>query len=114
MPRIHGRKLVESIKVVSAQTPVILLTAWAEQLLASKELPPHVDRVVGKPPPPARRPTRGARHCSVIAPLWRLPRRHRLSGRIELLGQGRVPLGGVLKRARKVGFPILFARSPSW
>jgi CheY-like chemotaxis protein len=50
MPRVHGWKLAESIKAVSAQTPVILLTAWAEQLLASKELPPHIDRIVGKPP----------------------------------------------------------------
>lgn len=50
MPRVHGRKLAESIKAASAQTPVILLTAWAEQLLASKELPPHVDQIVGKPP----------------------------------------------------------------
>jgi len=70
MPRIHGRKLVESIKVVSAQTPVILLTAWAEQLLASKELPPHVDRVVGKPPPGSPTYARSSplfRDCATLA-----------------------------------------------
>jgi CheY-like chemotaxis protein len=50
MPEVHGRKVAASIKAVSAETPVILLTGWADGLLAEHAIPPHVDRMLGKPP----------------------------------------------------------------
>jgi CheY-like chemotaxis protein len=50
MPDVHGRKVAASIKAVSAATPVILLTGWADGLLREHAMPPHVDRMLGKPP----------------------------------------------------------------
>jgi CheY-like chemotaxis protein len=50
MPDVHGRKVAASIKAVSAETPVILLTGWADGLLKEHAMPPHVDRMLGKPP----------------------------------------------------------------
>jgi signal transduction histidine kinase/ActR/RegA family two-component response regulator/uncharacterized membrane protein affecting hemolysin expression len=50
MPYVDGRKVAASIKAASAQTPVILLTGWGRRLLADNEIPPHVDRVLSKPP----------------------------------------------------------------
>jgi CheY-like chemotaxis protein len=50
MPDVHGRKVAESIKAVSAETPVILLTGWADGLLKQHAIPPHVDRMLSKPP----------------------------------------------------------------
>jgi PAS domain S-box-containing protein len=50
MPYIDGRKVASEIKSVSSDTPVILLTGWGERLTAEGEVPPHVDRVLAKPP----------------------------------------------------------------
>lgn len=50
MPDVGGRKVAESIKAVSAQTPVILLTGWGDTLQAQDAIPPHVDRMLSKPP----------------------------------------------------------------
>jgi PAS domain S-box-containing protein len=50
MPRVDGRKVAEAIKEMSPSTPVILLTGWGNRLLADGEVPPHVDRVLSKPP----------------------------------------------------------------
>src|ERR1700732_2029712 len=50
MPDVHGRKVAASIKARSSQTPVILLTGWADGLLKEHAVPPHVDRLLGKPP----------------------------------------------------------------
>jgi hypothetical protein len=33
---------------------VLLLTGWGQRLLAEGEIPPHVDRVLSKPPKPAQ------------------------------------------------------------
>jgi CheY-like chemotaxis protein len=49
MPRMDGRKVAASIKQASPSTPVILLTGWGRPAVES-ETPPHVDRVLGKPP----------------------------------------------------------------
>ena len=50
MPHVDGRKVAAAIKSVSAKTPVVMLTGWGQQLLATQDLPEHVDRVLGKPP----------------------------------------------------------------
>jgi CheY-like chemotaxis protein len=50
MPYIDGRKVAASVRAVSPGTPVILLTGWGRRLLAENDIPPHVDRVLGKPP----------------------------------------------------------------
>jgi signal transduction histidine kinase/uncharacterized membrane protein affecting hemolysin expression len=50
MPYVDGRKVATSIKAVSPNTPVILLTGWGKRLLAENDVPSHVDRVLSKPP----------------------------------------------------------------
>ena len=50
MPYVDGRKVAGAIKGMSATTPVILLTGWGQRLVAEGTVPPHVDRVLNKPP----------------------------------------------------------------
>jgi len=50
MPHVDGRQVVSAVKEASPSTPVILLTGWGERLVANGDVPPHVDRVLGKPP----------------------------------------------------------------
>ena len=50
MPYVDGRQLARLIKERSPSTPVILVTGWGQRLVADGEIPPHVDRVLGKPP----------------------------------------------------------------
>jgi nitrogen-specific signal transduction histidine kinase/ActR/RegA family two-component response regulator len=50
MPHVDGRKVAEAIKTASAGTPVILLTGWGTHLTEQNEMPPHVDRILSKPP----------------------------------------------------------------
>ena len=50
MPHIDGRGVAMAIKASSPTTPVIFLTGWGQQLLADNDVPPHVDRVLNKPP----------------------------------------------------------------
>jgi signal transduction histidine kinase/ActR/RegA family two-component response regulator len=50
MPYVDGRKVAAAIKAASSRTPVILLTGWGKRLLAENDVPPHVDRVLAKPP----------------------------------------------------------------
>jgi len=50
MPYVDGRKVAAAVKAASASTPVILLTGWGRRLIAENDLPPHVDRVLSKPP----------------------------------------------------------------
>jgi hypothetical protein len=38
------------VKEASPSTPVILLTGWGQRLEAEGEVPPHVDRLLSKPP----------------------------------------------------------------
>lgn len=50
MPYVDGRKVSSAIKVLSPSTPVLLLTGWGQRLVAEGDVPPHVDRVLNKPP----------------------------------------------------------------
>jgi hypothetical protein len=47
---VDGRKVAAAVKAASPDTPVILLTGWGERLVAENDIPPHVDRVLNKPP----------------------------------------------------------------
>jgi CheY-like chemotaxis protein/anti-sigma regulatory factor (Ser/Thr protein kinase) len=50
MPHVDGRKVAAAIKTLSPKTPVVLLTGWGHRLLATRDVPAHVDRVLSKPP----------------------------------------------------------------
>jgi signal transduction histidine kinase/PAS domain-containing protein/ActR/RegA family two-component response regulator len=50
MPHVDGRSVASAVKQASPATPVLLLTGWGERLLAEGQAPPHVDRVLSKPP----------------------------------------------------------------
>ena len=50
MPYVDGRKVAAAVKEASPATPVILLTGWGQRLVAEGDIPPHVDRVLAKPP----------------------------------------------------------------
>jgi signal transduction histidine kinase/CheY-like chemotaxis protein len=50
MPSVDGRQVAAAVKAVSPTTPVILLTGWGRRMLAEHDIPPHVDRVMSKPP----------------------------------------------------------------
>jgi signal transduction histidine kinase/ActR/RegA family two-component response regulator len=50
MPYVDGRKVAASIKMLSPKTPVILLTGWGQRLMAANDIPPHVDKLLSKPP----------------------------------------------------------------
>ena len=50
MPYVDGRRVAAAIKGASPQTPVIMLTGWGRRMVAENEIPPHVDRVLSKPP----------------------------------------------------------------
>lgn len=50
MPYVDGRKVASAVKAASASTPVIMLTGWGQRMIAEADIPPHVDRVLSKPP----------------------------------------------------------------
>jgi signal transduction histidine kinase/ActR/RegA family two-component response regulator/HAMP domain-containing protein len=50
MPYVDGRRVAAAIKAASPKTPVILLTGWGHRITADNQIPPHVDRVLNKPP----------------------------------------------------------------
>jgi CheY-like chemotaxis protein len=50
MPYVDGREVASAIKAISATTPVLMLTGWGHRLHDEADVPPHVDRVLGKPP----------------------------------------------------------------
>ncbi|HEX9760116.1 MAG TPA: ATP-binding protein, partial [Candidatus Acidoferrales bacterium] len=50
MPYVDGRRVATAVKAASPSTPVILLTGWGQRLVAEGDVPPHVDRVLNKPP----------------------------------------------------------------
>ena len=50
MPYVDGRKVAAAVKAANPSTPVIMLTGWGRRLLAENDIPPYVDRVLGKPP----------------------------------------------------------------
>jgi signal transduction histidine kinase/ActR/RegA family two-component response regulator len=50
MPQVDGRQVAAAVKSARAQTLVLLLTGWGRRLVEEGEIPPHVDRVLTKPP----------------------------------------------------------------
>jgi len=50
MPYIDGRQVAKAIKSAAPATLVIMLTGWGQRMLAEGDMPPHVDRVLSKPP----------------------------------------------------------------
>lgn len=50
MPHLDGRRVAAMVKAASPATPVIMLTGWGKRLAAEGYLPPHVDRLLAKPP----------------------------------------------------------------
>jgi signal transduction histidine kinase/ActR/RegA family two-component response regulator len=50
MPQVDGRKVADAVKAASPETRVFLLTGWGRRMALDGDLPPHVDRVLNKPP----------------------------------------------------------------
>jgi CheY-like chemotaxis protein len=50
MPYMDGRRVAAAIKGASPATPIILLTGWGQRLMSDKDIPPHVDHILSKPP----------------------------------------------------------------
>jgi signal transduction histidine kinase/ActR/RegA family two-component response regulator len=50
MPYVDGRKVASAVKAISSSKPVIMLTGWGQRLVAEGDIPPHVDRLLNKPP----------------------------------------------------------------
>jgi signal transduction histidine kinase/ActR/RegA family two-component response regulator/HAMP domain-containing protein len=50
MPNVDGRRVAAAIKRSSDSTPIIMLTGWGQRLNTEGDIPPHVDRVLSKPP----------------------------------------------------------------
>jgi signal transduction histidine kinase/ActR/RegA family two-component response regulator/HAMP domain-containing protein len=50
MPYVDGRQVAAAIKSAAPATPVIMLTGWGQRLVAEGDIPPHVDKVLNKPP----------------------------------------------------------------
>jgi signal transduction histidine kinase len=50
MPYVDGRKVAATVRAVSPKVPIVMLTGWGQRLVADDEVPPHVDRVLNKPP----------------------------------------------------------------
>jgi len=50
MPYVDGRKVSLTIKSAAPSTILIMLTGWGQRLASERDAPPHVDRVLCKPP----------------------------------------------------------------
>jgi len=50
MPYVNGRQVAAEIKGIAPSVPIILLTGWGQRLAAEGDIPPHIDRVLNKPP----------------------------------------------------------------
>jgi CheY-like chemotaxis protein len=50
MPYVDGRKVAATVRALSPTVPIVMLTGWGQRLIADDEVPPHVDRVLNKPP----------------------------------------------------------------
>jgi ActR/RegA family two-component response regulator len=50
MPHVDGRQVSAAVKGRSPLTTVLMLTGWGQRMLASDELPRHVDKLLSKPP----------------------------------------------------------------
>jgi CheY-like chemotaxis protein len=49
MPYVDGRAVAAAIKLASPRTHVLMLTGWGQRLQQEQSIPPHVDRLMGKP-----------------------------------------------------------------
>jgi signal transduction histidine kinase len=50
MPQVDGSQVASAVKAVSPGTAVFLLTGWGQRIEIDGDIPPHVDRVLSKPP----------------------------------------------------------------
>jgi len=50
MPDVDGREVVTSLRALSPDTPIVLLTGWQHHLPDEGQRPLKVDRLLGKPP----------------------------------------------------------------
>jgi CheY-like chemotaxis protein/anti-sigma regulatory factor (Ser/Thr protein kinase) len=50
MPYVDGRKVSSAVKSAAPGTIVLMLTGWGRRMVADGDCPPHVDRVLSKPP----------------------------------------------------------------
>ncbi len=50
MPQIDGRQVAVAVRAACPETLVLLLTGWGRRLVDEGDVPPHVDRVLTKPP----------------------------------------------------------------
>ena len=49
MPGVDGREVARTVKSISPQTRVLLLTGWADRLMVEGDFPVGVDQLLGKP-----------------------------------------------------------------
>jgi len=50
MPNIDGRKVAAAVKAARADALVVMLTGWGRRMVDDGDRPPHVDRILSKPP----------------------------------------------------------------
>jgi len=50
MPDTGGREVAAAIKAASPVTPIVLVTGWSDSIREENDIPPHVERVLSKPP----------------------------------------------------------------
>jgi CheY-like chemotaxis protein len=50
MPYVDGRKVAATVRALSPTVPIVMLTGWGQRLVADDDVPPHVNRVLNKPP----------------------------------------------------------------
>lgn len=50
MPHVDGRKVAAGVHDLNPRTPIVLLTGWGRRMLAHNDIPPHVTRLLAKPP----------------------------------------------------------------
>jgi len=50
MPHVDGRKVAAAAKSLRHPPAVVMLTGWGQRLVDEGQMPPHVDRVLSKPP----------------------------------------------------------------
>jgi CheY-like chemotaxis protein len=50
MPYVDGRKVAAAIHAACPAIPIVMLTGWGRRLIDEDDIPPHVDRVLNKPP----------------------------------------------------------------
>ncbi|MES1166424.1 MAG: ATP-binding protein, partial [Pseudomonadota bacterium] len=50
MPQVDGGQVASAVKTASPGTAVFLLTGWGQRIGIEGDIPPHVDRVLNKPP----------------------------------------------------------------